>query len=987
MSERLDYKSIAEQLSQIPIDGFFDGFTQCLAHLLGVDCVVVSRASVANITSLQTESFFIDNRFELKLSYSIHDTPCRQMLNGEPFSFSGNIAQAYPDAEFLTQQEFVHYVGYPLLDCDNQPVGYIATYSRQTVVEEHFAFSVLKIASHRAVREFVRGENDKKMARLNQGLQLHGGVNFYQHLIDIVMSHGAIDAAFIGQLLTPNADTLRIKALGGKNLGDIKVFEALNFDNGSDVLSITRDAHQSLQQLWPAFGRQFEAAVIITLFDPMGTIVGYMGAISTQPLTNTEGILAMLNSFSARTEMEIESQNREYQLRFFNEVISTTDDLISFVDRNFCYRALNDAYSRKFGVDISELINQPIAKLHGEEKFQAIIKPSIEMALNGTAHIVEMQSTNSDGQDIYIHACHNPCFDSDGQVIGVAITARDVTELKRIELALADSEARLNILYNKTPSMFFTIDRDFIIDSVNVFGANKLGYDVDTLIGSNIFMLYSEDDKELARERFLRCFEQSQELHEWEIRQQQFDGRSLWVKQTAQVVNTPEKGSQIFLASEDISEKHRLSQKLSYQATHDSLTGLNNRLEFERSLRKLVKRKSEGTQQVHVLCYIDLDKFKLINDSCGHLAGDELLRNVADILSQCVRKSDVLARIGGDEFAILMEDCQLEKARKIAEKIREEVKDYVLIWKDKNYQIGASIGLTIFNLQRDSITQALTAADEACYAAKSAGRDKVFVFSTAGRDKLRHREEVEFVHILKRAIKQDEFEMYAQPIYAVNNLSAVVGYELLLRLNCNGRQIEAGKLLHSAQQHQLVTKIDEWVIAHGFKWLAKVGSSVDIGYCAMNISGSSAGDPEFLEYVLYQLQTYRVTGDSICFEITETATLSNLLGVTNFITELSKHGCRFTLDNFGSGISSFNHMKNLSFDMVKISDEYVSGLVTNDVDRAMVEAIVGICRAMGKISIAGVVKNKEIYQCLVDVGVDCVQGFYCGKPQPLLTIV
>jgi len=986
MSGKLSFKSIAARFSQIPIEGFFDGMSECLALVLDSDCVILSKCCLVCENNFEALSIYHDGQFIPPFTYSILGTPCERIRAGGPISYLGDLEQEYPSAPYITGQNFTHYLGFPLVDCDKKPIGCISVFNRQAIADEDFIFSVLKIASQRAVRELVRYENLIKMERLNRGLRLPSGSGFYQDLVDIIIDHSAIDAVFIGQLFTPIASNMRIRAMSGEGTIAQKYLSTPKLSPQCHTLSHSHNAHQYLPQLRPMVDRDFNAAVIIKLSDHAGDVIGYIGALSYSPLTNTENIVAILESFSTRTVMELELQNRNHKLRYFNEILSATDDLMSFVDHKFHYRALNQAYCRKFGRDIAELLNQPMEYLHGKETFERILKPSIQIALSGRVHTVEIKSKNSQGQQIYIHGRHHPCRDAAGKVIGVVISARDVTELKNVELALADSEERLHTLYNKTPSMFFTVDRDFMIHSVNVFGANKLGYQVDELMNMSLLMLYSNDDRMRIRERLIRCFDNSQQLHEWEIRQQQVDGHSLWVKQTAQVVITPEGGSQIFLASEDISEKHRLSQKLSYQATHDSLTGLSNRLEFDRALRKLVERKSEGQQQVHILCYIDLDKFKLINDSCGHLAGDELLRSIADILTQHVRKSDVLARIGGDEFSILMENCKLDKAREIAESIRVGVKDYVLTWKDKNYQVSASIGLTIFNLQTDSIAQVLSAADEACYAAKAAGRDKVIVFSHSGRDKGLPSAELSSLSALKDSIAQDKFEMHAQPIFIADDLSKVVGYELLLRLRCDDEYLDAGKLLKLAHQHQLMTKVDERVIRHAFLWLAGVAAESEVEYCAINISGTSAGDAEFLEYVLYQLNKYHLSGKNICFEITETAAMSNLVGVTNFMTELRKHGCLFTLDNFGSGLSSFNHMKNLSFDMVKISDEYVAGLSDSAIDRAMVEAVVGICHAMGAISIAGAVENKETYQCLVNIGVDCVQGYYCSKPQPLQTI-
>lgn len=981
MSEKLSYKAIAEQFSQIPIEGFFDGLSECLALLLNIDCIIISKSSMTSIERLTAISFYRDRRFSPSFSYSITGAPCEDMLNGKPARFVGNIEQAYPNTYYLINQGFTHYLGFPLLDSDNKTIGYIVLLNRKIIADEEMVLSVLKIASQRAVRELVRTKNLEKIERLNKGLRLASDSSFFKRLVEIIVGHIAIDVAFIAQVMTSDKHELRIEAIGGQDFANV---ESIHLELGKRKLSLVSKAHFRFPQLASLAKRPIEAAFIIPLFDKSGQNIGYIGALSFGVLASIDSIETMLASFSARTELEIELQRRERQIKYFHEILSATDDLMSFVDHKFHYRALNKAYCNTFGKQEHELLNCHIASLHGQHEFEKTLKPSLELALQGETHTVELKKINADGDEIYLQGRHYPSYNDKGEVVGVVVSARDVTELKRIELALLDSEEKLHTLYHKTPSMFFNIDSEFRILSVNGFGAKKLGYLVDELIGQLLLILYSEDDRMAMRQRLGHCFEHPLEVHEWEVRKVKLNGRNLWVKQTAQVVNTANQGSQIFLASEDISEKHRLSQKLSYQATHDSLTGLNNRLEFERALQKLAERKEETKQQVHILCYIDLDKFKQVNDSCGHLAGDELLRNIADILTQKVRKSDVLARIGGDEFAILMENCELEKAREIAESIRVSVKDYVLVWKDKNYQVGASIGLTIFNLQKDSIAQALSAADEACYSAKAAGRDKVYIFSGSASDRVRQRQELEFLSQLKLAISDDEFELHAQPIFKAQAPEFVAGYELLLRLYKDGQFIDINKLFQMAEQHQLQTKIDEWVVSQGFAWLATTQQAQ--GYCSINISGCSAGDAEFLEYILYQLNKHNLSGHHVCFEITETATMSNLLGVTNFMTELRKHGCQFTLDNFGSGISSFNHMKNLSFDMVKISDEYVAGLLSNKLDRAMAIAVVDICRAMGKISVASGIEDQATYQALVDIGVDYVQGFYCGMPVPILSI-
>jgi len=987
MSLKLSYKAIAEKFSKIPIDGFFNGMSECLAQVLDFDCVMISTSSNTDVNTLQGVSIYLDGIFEQSFSYSVNGTPCENVLAGKPYSCVGNLAQLYPDANYLKGKGFNSYIGFPLMDGDNQFVGHIAIFSRAALTKERSILSVLKIASHRTVRELLRDKSVEQIEALNHGLRLPSGKPFFSDLVEIIANYLSIESVFIAQLYTPDATTMKIKALTGSHrLPSSFLCQSIEFAKAQQPLIYTEQACQKVPALHVLSTADAQGIVAIKLVAQDGITLGIIGVISHQPLNNIDNILAILTSFSARTVMELEHQNRERQLKYYTGILAATDDLMSFVDTDFNYRALNQAYCRKFGKEINQLVNRSIAQLHGIDKFEKTLKPSMLRALAGETHTVEMKTKDGQGNTIYIHGRHHPHIDSNGEISGVVVSARDVTELKNIEMALARSEERLNILYNKTPSMFFTIDEDFNISSVNAFGATKLGYEVDDLLQRNIYALYSEDDRGPIGERLKRCFNRPNELHEWEIRQLQLDGHSLWVKQTAQVVNTASFGCQLFLASEDISEKHRLSQKLSYQASHDSLTGLTNRLEFERTLRKLVERKSEIRDQVHILCYIDLDRFKTINDSCGHLAGDELLRNIAEILSMTVRKSDVLARIGGDEFAIIMENCQLDKAIMIAETIRQAVKDYVLVWKDKNYQVGASVGLTVFNLQQDTIVDALAAADEACYSAKDAGRDRVFVYSGRDQQSAQQRLEVLWIAKLTQAINQDNFELYAQPIVAMKDSSAAVNYELLLRLNDQEKVINAGEFMSIAAQYQLSTRIDEWVVAHAFSWLGTQDKGIKIGYCSINISASSLGDSEFLEYVLFQLHKHHISGEKICFEITEAATMSNLIGAINFMTELRKHGCLFALDDFGHGIASFSHLKNLPVDIIKISGAYIAGLLDDPVERATVQAISNITQLMGKQAVAGYVENQQLYTCLQEIGVGFVQGYYSGKPQPLSSL-
>ncbi|MCH8080075.1 MAG: EAL domain-containing protein, partial [Proteobacteria bacterium] len=551
---------------------------------------------------------------------------------------------------------------------------------------------------------------------------------------------------------------------------------------------------------------------------------------------------------------------------------------------------------------------------------------------------------------------------------------------------LIRSENRYRALYDGTPAMFFTINQDYSVASVNKFGAEKLGYHIDDLIGQSTLNIVFSDDREDYRNNMEACFLDSKNTHNWEIRKVKNNGSIIWSRESARVIEDIDGTQKLLVVSEDITEAHKLSQQLSYQASHDALTGLVNRREFEIRLERLINE-SEGSGEEHALCYLDLDQFKVINDTCGHLAGDELLRQLGELFKSKVRKKDTLARLGGDEFGVLMENCSLDQAQRVAHDLRELVEEFHFVWTDKRFSIGVSIGLVLIDDSGgNTVTEILSAADASCYAAKDAGRNRVHVYHPEDIDLAVHRGQMQWVSRINHALEEDRFRLYLQPIISLSEEDEdKKHYECLIRMiDEDGKIILPGAFLPAAERYDLSIKIDRWVFDSVYAWMAKrPGKLKGLTHCSVNLSGHSLSNEAFLNDIVNKLDDGKVPPSNICFEITETVAISRLSNAIRFMEVLKDKGCFFALDDFGSGVSSFGYLKNLPVDFLKIDGMFVRDMVNDPIDLEMVRSINEIGHVMGKKTIAEFVENEEILECLKELGVDYAQGYYMGKPRAI----
>lgn len=426
----------------------------------------------------------------------------------------------------------------------------------------------------------------------------------------------------------------------------------------------------------------------------------------------------------------------------------------------------------------------------------------------------------------------------------------------------------------------------------------------------------------------------------------------------------------------------RAEQTIHHLAFHDSLTGLVNRYEFESRL-KHVLHELKSTEKQHALLYIDLDQFKLINDTSGHMAGDELLQQLAAVLKEQIRDSDTLARLGGDEFGVLLPNCPLSRAQEIASHLLHAISAFRFIWADKPFSISCSIGLVPLDDSATPLSDVLRAADLACYAAKEMGRNRVHVYNRDDAALLQRHGEMEWVTRLQRALEEDRFVLYRQQIVGLSAGNGKVGYEeLLLRLRDErGELVPPGAFIPAAERYNLMPALDRWVVRHAVKYVATgIGGSGQSGMCFINLSGASLGDETFCRFVQEQIASAGVAPGRLCFEITETSAISHLAHAISFISKVREVGCHFALDDFGAGLSSFSYLKALPVDFLKIDGAFIQDLISDPMDFAIVDAINRIGHVAKLKTVAEHVENEETMEALRKLGVDYAQGFHVHRP-------
>ncbi len=570
--------------------------------------------------------------------------------------------------------------------------------------------------------------------------------------------------------------------------------------------------------------------------------------------------------------------------------------------------------------------------------------------------------------------------------VGILVDAfnKMISTVERQNKALLTAKNNYLALYDNNPTMVFHLCLKGRILSVNRFGARQLDLTVEQLQDRSILDFIHPDDRSACLALFELCQLNPHKVYKQEVRKVCRDGRIIWVRESARLLVDDLDQRNLLLVCEDVTEAKLLTDKIEYQASHDTLTGLVNRREFDVYLQQVVKNAQQSHAE-HALCYLDLDQFKVVNDTCGHVAGDELLRQLGDILRHNIRQHDLLARLGGDEFSVLMYDCSLAQALSISEKLRNVIRDFQFAWEDRCFSVGVSIGVAMINSVSGNAVDILKEADAACYVAKEKGRNRVHAFSSNDEELASRQGEMQWVEKIQRGLEDNRFRLYGQLITPINGNDEGIHFETLIRYrNEQGTTIPPGAFLPAAERYNMAAAIDRWVIENMFSWLFnKPGFLARLSLCSINLSGLSLSDESMLTFIDQKFEQWQIPTEKICFEITETAAISNLTYAKLFIDTLRDKGCSFSLDDFGSGLSSFAYLKNLPVDFLKIDGLFVKDILHDKVDRAMVESINSVGHVMGKKTIAEFVENEEILAQLDLLGVDYAQGYGIAKPVPL----
>jgi len=686
--------------------------------------------------------------------------------------------------------------------------------------------------------------------------------------------------------------------------------------------------------------------------------------------------------FDALGERDEKIQSRD---RLFTDFAKTLPEIVIVHDEKILLA--NEAAAGLIGLDSAQLVGREAADLV-KPAYRALFRNTMAKHLAGekVPRRLEIQLINGNESGLWVEAqSSNIEFHGRPAILTVA---RDVSHRKSLEVSLSRSKRQAQYTLESIGEGVITTDNEGRVDYMNLAAESLIGANRDDAIGHRIgelFTLVDDADRRPLGDPVDRCLTMRRRVnmgrHAVMVTSDGEQEHSVEI--TASPIRGPSSSiSGTVVVFHDVGELRGLTRQMSYQATHDALTGLINRREFERHLDEAMDV-AHTEEAVHMLFYMDLDRFKAVNDSCGHMAGDNMLREVASLIKEQVRDSDFVGRLGGDEFGALLIGCPIDKARQIATDTCHAIADYRFVWKDKIFNIGISIGLVEISHVSGSLQDVMSAADSACYVAKQQGRGKVHVYSARDEAIARERGDIQWLRQLQTALHEDQFELAIQPIIAMSGgVESGPAAEVLIRLpDGRGRTADTAEFLRPAERYQLMPQIDRWVVKAALTAISGGEIKLTSGRsCALNLSGQTLGDESFLGFVVEALDRTGVSPSSICFEVTESAILQNVQHAQRFIEVLHGIGCEFSLDDFGSGLGSFSSLKHLPIDYLKIDGTYTKNLQSDEVNQEMVAAMIKLARTMQFRIVAEQVEHQADFDWLRDSGVDFVQGNFIEAP-------
>jgi diguanylate cyclase (GGDEF)-like protein/PAS domain S-box-containing protein len=678
-------------------------------------------------------------------------------------------------------------------------------------------------------------------------------------------------------------------------------------------------------------------------------------------------------------------QDRE---QLFQRLVETVHDAVLVHRKHILFA--NARFLGILGANADAVVGRPLADFVSSE-YVELVEQNLRRRLAGepAAERYEVELVGAHGQVTRVELS-STIIDSSGQP-ALLLTALEMLPATA-QPGVGPLRPRSLVTLDAMGESVITVDPSGNIDYVNQSAATMLGQSAEAIVGksfSEVASLVDEADRHSLGDPVRTAFATGSRVSAGK--------RAVLVPANGAAERSveisvsplrPEGGeiAGVVVVLHDTSELRGLTRQMTYQASHDALTGLVNRREFERRLQEALDSGRAG-DVTHALAYLDLDRFKVVNDTCGHTAGDNMLREVATLIKDAVRDSDTVGRIGGDEFALLLVGCPLEKARQIADDVVRSVGDYRFVWKDKIFNIGVSVGLVEIGRDGGTLEDIMNSADSACYVAKKQGGVHVHVYSAREEANARHRGEIHWLQKLQGALRDNKFELYFQPIVHAR-AGGIHGpaLEVFVRLESeNGLPADPPtQFIRAAERYRLMPLVDRWVVQAVLSALGRGGLKLPAGRSlAINIAGQTLGDAEFLEFVVDCFDHTGASPADICFEVTESSVVANLDHARRFIEVLHGMGCEFALDDFGSGLSSFANLKTLPMDYLKIDGSFIRNLAGDSVNQAMVAAMIDLSRSLNFRVVAEQVEDQSSLDTLKRMGIDFVQGFIIARPQPL----
>src|ERR1700691_4273081 len=795
-----------------------------------------------------------------------------------------------------------------------------------------------------------------------------------------------------GMLATGNPEQLRGQSLDElpwlqARLAPLRVSEVR--DTGAPREDQAEDA-----AVWNHLGI---GSVLLIGYSIKGRAAGVLGIANARPRDNWDvqlHLLMKLVGSSLATGLErIEIQRHLEDLEERNELAihSANDGLWDFDTlNNRVY--LSPRWKAMLGYDENDVAQAPDWRTLVHSDDMSRVQAAIRDHVAGKTPIFESlhRMRHANGEWRWVISRAKARVDERGRLLRLVGVELDITERKLYEEALFREKESAQITLQSIGDGVITTDANSTIDYINPVAEELTGWRLEDAMGrpvEEIFRAFHEETCEPLENPLSVSIRRIRPIKSVRpmllIRR---DGNELYVESTAAPIR--DGAGHVaggVLVFHDVSESRELNRRLSYHASHDLLTGLVNRREFESRLERALKS-AKAREASYALCYLDIDQFKIVNDSCGHSAGDALLGQVGALLKSKVRWRDTLSRLRGDEFGILLESCTLDEAMHMAETLREAVRNFRFSWEERVFRLGASIGVVPITADNEDVASILSAADSACAAPKEQGRNRVHSFAENDIELMRRRREMQWAARINAALEEGRFELFRMPILLLQVPETGAHYELLLRMRDeNGRIVAPDNFIAAAERYGITPSIDRWVIENALRWLVSEADERNgLAMCSINLSGQSLGDDKFLPYVIDQFHKSGLDASKICFEITETAAVASFSQANRFIQALKQLGCKFALDDFGTGLSSFGYLKHFPVDYLKIDGSFVREILHDPIDPEMVRSINEIGHLTGKQTIAEFAENQEIINMLQSLGVDYAQGYGVSQPQRVL---